>query len=117
MQEWDHSDDRLVDWVLGGCMLARKKALTEVGLMDEAFFLYFEDVDLCFRLWEKGWQVAYVAGAAMFHKHMRTSANKLFARATREHFMSLGRFLLKHGFRLPAAAPSNQMARAAPPGK
>lgn len=108
MQEWDHNDDRLVDWVLGGCMLARKKALTDVGLMTDSYFIYFEDVDLCFKLWEKGWQVAYVAEAVMFHKHVRASANKLFKRATYEHFKSLFLFLRKHGFRLPKSAPSNQ---------
>jgi GT2 family glycosyltransferase len=75
--------------------------------MDENFFLYFEDVDLCFRLWEKGWQVAYVAAAAMLHRHMRASANQLFARATREHFKSLFRFLVKHGLRQPKNSPSN----------
>jgi hypothetical protein len=107
MQEWDHKDNRLVDWVLGGCMLARKKALTDAGLMEEKYFIYFEDVDLCFSLWEKGWQVAYIAEAAMFHKHMRISANRLFNRATYEHFKSLFLFLKKHGFRLPKNSPSS----------
>ena len=88
-------------------MIVRKKAVEEVGLMDDRFFLYFEDVDWCFRMWENGWQVAYVAEAAMIHKHMRTSANKLFNRATREHFKSLFYFLLKHGFRLPKNSPSS----------
>jgi len=106
MQEWDHNNDRLVDWVLGGCMLARKKALNAVDLMDERYFIYFEDVDLCYQLWEKGWQVAYVAEAAMFHKHMRASANKLFNRATYEHVKSLFYFLWKHGLKLPANSPS-----------
>ncbi|MDI6732273.1 MAG: glycosyltransferase [Candidatus Margulisbacteria bacterium] len=107
MHDWDHNDNRLVDWVLGGCMLVRRKAWEEVGMMDECFFLYFDDVDWCFRMWERGWQVAYVADAVMIHKHMRTSANKLFSRETREHFKSLFKFILKHGFRLPANCPSS----------
>ncbi|MFA5113998.1 MAG: glycosyltransferase [Candidatus Margulisiibacteriota bacterium] len=108
MQDWDHGGDRLVDWVLGGCMMARKEALQAVGLMGEQYFLYFEDVDLCFRLWEKGWQVAYVGEAAMFHRHERASANRLFTRATREHFKSLCAFLRAHGLRLPVNAPSSR---------
>jgi len=108
MQEWGHNDNRPVDWVLGGCMLGRKQALLDVGLMDERFFIYFEDVDLCYRLWVKGWQVAYVAEAAMTHQHARTSANKLFNRATYEHFRSLFYFLWKHGLKLPANSPSVQ---------
>jgi GT2 family glycosyltransferase len=107
MQDWDHNDNRLVDWVLGGCMMVRKKAIEQVGLMDERFFLYFDDVDWCWQMWERGWQVAYVAEAAMFHQHMRTSANKLFSRATREHLKSLYRFVLKRGFKLPKNCPSS----------
>ncbi|MGB9613004.1 MAG: glycosyltransferase family 2 protein [Candidatus Margulisiibacteriota bacterium] len=87
-------------------MLVRKSAIEEVGMMDENFFLYFDDVDWCYRMWEKGWQVAYVAEAAMIHKHARTSANRLFNRATYEHLKSLFRFVRKHGFRLPRNAPS-----------
>ena len=107
MQDWDHNDNRLVDWVLGGCMMIRKSALLEVGYLDEGFFLYFEDVDICYRMWEKNRQVAYVAEAAMIHKHMRASANKLFNRATYEHFKSLFLFLMKHGVRLPKNSPSS----------
>jgi len=109
MQDWDHQNNRLVDWVLGGCMMVRKQAVAEVGLMDERYFLYFEDVDWCFRMWEKGWQVAYVAEAAMFHKHLRTSANKLFNRATKEHFKSLFKFIRQHGFYFPPNCPSSQI--------
>jgi GT2 family glycosyltransferase len=108
MQDWDHKDNRMVDWVLGGCMMVRKEAMDEVGMMDEKIFLYFDDVDWCYRMWEKGWQVAYVADAAMVHKHERTSANKLFNRATREHFKSLFYFLRKYGFKIPFSCPSNQ---------
>ena len=85
-----------------------KSALSEVGCFDESFFIYFEDVDICYRMWEKGWQVAYAAEAAMFHKHTRTSANRLFNRATYEHFKSLFYFLWKHGLLLPANSPSGR---------
>ena len=108
MQTWDHDDNRAVDWVLGGCMMIKKSALSEVGCFDESFFIYFEDVDICYRMWEKGWQVAYAAEAAMFHKHTRTSANRLFNRATYEHFKSLFYFLWKHGLLLPANSPSGR---------
>jgi len=108
MQDWDHRQNRIVDWVLGGCMLVRKEALNAVGLMDEKFFLYFEDVDWCFRMWEKGWQIAYVAEAAMIHKHMRTSVNRLFNRATYVHFLSLFYFLRKHGLHFPQNCPSSR---------
>ncbi|MCX5751933.1 MAG: glycosyltransferase [Candidatus Saganbacteria bacterium] len=107
MQDWDHKDNRLVDWVLGGCMLVKKEAVDQVGMMDEKIFLYFDDVDWCYRMWGKGWQVAYVAEAAMLHKHMRASANNVLSRATREHFKSLFYFIFKHGFGLPQNCPSS----------
>jgi GT2 family glycosyltransferase len=107
MQDWDHNDKRLVDWVLGGCMMVRASAAEEVGLMDDKIFMYFDDVDWCYRMWDKGWQVAYVGDAGMIHKHMRTSANKIFNRATMEHFKSLFYFLKKVGLRLPKNCPSS----------
>jgi GT2 family glycosyltransferase len=108
MQDWDHNDNRPVDWVLGGCMLVRKSMIEEVGLLDENIFMYFDDVDWCYRVWEKGWKVAYIGEAGMIHKHERTSANKIFNRATREHFKSLFYFLKKYGVRLPKNSPSLQ---------
>jgi len=109
MQDWDHQDNRLVDWVLGGCMLVRRQAMAEVGMMDENIFLYFDDVDWCYRMWEMGWGVAYVSDAGMIHKHMRSSANKIFNRATYEHFKSLFYFLKKHGLGLPENCPSAEL--------
>src|SRR3989338_9238876 len=107
MQDWDHNDNRIVDWVLGGCMLVKRAAFEQVGMMDEKIFLYFDDVDWCYRMWDKGWQIGYVAEAGMIHKHMRASANKILNRATYEHFKSLFYFLRKHGLRLPGNCPSS----------
>src|SRR3954470_6361001 len=49
-----------VDWVSGACMVARRRALEEIGSMDERFFMYFEDVDLCRRARRAGWLVYYL---------------------------------------------------------
>lgn len=46
-----------VSWVTGCCVLVRRECLQELGGMDERFFLYYEDVDLCRRAREKGWRV------------------------------------------------------------
>jgi GT2 family glycosyltransferase len=56
-----------VDWVSGACMFVRREALDEVGLLDERFFLYWEDVDLCKRMADKGWKVIYYPSAAVEH--------------------------------------------------
>lgn len=74
MRDFDHDRERAVDWVLGGCMLARRAALERVGPLDRRFFLYFEDVDWCFRMWQAGWEVLYFPGARFTHRHRRQSA-------------------------------------------
>jgi GT2 family glycosyltransferase len=62
-----------VDWVSGACMLVRRQALTQVGGMDERFFLYWEDADLCRRLTEVGWHIVYFPGATIVHAGGRSS--------------------------------------------
>lgn len=101
MMDWDHGDNRPVGWVLGGCMCIRREAIERVGFFDERFFLYFEDVDLCRRLWQAGWQVHYVAAAEMVHYHQRLSAENpglkgLFSYPTRVHIQSWIRYVSKY---------------------
>jgi len=55
------------DWLSGACLLVRRSALEEVGGLDEGFFLYCEDTDLCRRLSRRGWGVRYVPGATARH--------------------------------------------------
>ena len=56
-----------VDWVSGACMVVKREALDDVGLLDERFFLYWEDVDWCKRMWNKGWKVTYYPRATIQH--------------------------------------------------
>ena len=97
MADFDHSHSREVDWVLGACMMVRKEALDDVGLMDERFFLYFEDVDWCYRAWKSGWKVYYVAEATMEHAYARESARKMPSRLLLAHVVSLFHFYDKWG--------------------
>lgn len=94
MLDWDHADTRPVDWVLGAALYARRGAVRDVGLMDERYFLYFEDVDWCQRMWRHGYEVVYCAGATMRHEHARASA-QLDARSVRAHAAGLLRFAEK----------------------
>ena len=56
------------DWVSGACMLIRREALELVGGMDEDFFLYCEDMDLCARVRDAGWDVRYEPSAIVHHE-------------------------------------------------
>ena len=64
------------DWVSGACMLIKRKAINDVGLFDEQFFMYWEDVDLCKRMWENGWKVAYFPKASIVHHVGGSSKNR-----------------------------------------
>jgi GT2 family glycosyltransferase/lipopolysaccharide/colanic/teichoic acid biosynthesis glycosyltransferase len=95
MLDYDHLTPRAVDWVLGACMLVRRKVVESVGFMDERFFLYFEDVDWCYRIQRAGWKVFYVPEAVMEHQHVRASAASPFHRPLWAHLMSLMRYYEK----------------------
>lgn len=101
MSDWDHDDTRQVGWVLGACMIVRKEVTDRIGFFDERFFLYFDDVDLCRRIWQAGYQVVYVAEAELVHYHRRLSAENpgltgLFSYPTRVHIQSWIKYLAKY---------------------
>ncbi|MBK8166507.1 MAG: glycosyltransferase [bacterium] len=97
MRDFDHRSSRPVDWVLGGCVLARRTALDRCGPMDERFFLYFEDVDWCYRMWQAGYEVQYTPDARFVHRHRRASARGRFGRSWWLHLGSLISFYEKWG--------------------
>jgi GT2 family glycosyltransferase len=57
-----------VDWVSGACMVVRRRALEQIGPLDERFFMYFEDADLCRRVREAGWSVYYLPEVQVTHQ-------------------------------------------------
>ena len=79
-------------WVSGSCMLARRRAIDAVGLFDEGFFLYEEDVDLCLRVRAAGWRVVYTPAAEAVH-HLGSSMDR---GAGLEYHRSHIRFYAKH---------------------
>lgn len=101
MKEYDHLKPRDVDWVIGGCMLIRRQAVEQVGLMDDRFFLYFEDMDWCRRLWQGGWRVRYEPRVSMTHYYRRQSNSRpgwrgLLTPLGRAHFISGIKYFTKH---------------------
>ncbi|NWF56550.1 MAG: glycosyltransferase family 2 protein [Syntrophaceae bacterium] len=96
MMDWDHRQPREVDWGLGACMLIRRKAVNRDWLLDERYFLYFEDIDLCFSLKRAGMDIVYYPEAVLVHHHLRQSASGLFSRPKWEHLKSMVKFYWKH---------------------
>jgi hypothetical protein len=65
-----------VDSVVGAFMLIRGQALSEAGLLDEQFFMYAEDLDLCYRIKQRGWQVWYNSAVTVLHYKGQSSRQR-----------------------------------------
>lgn len=57
----------IVDYIMGSCMLVRKRAIDEVGMLDEDYFFFYEEIDWCFRMHRAGWQVYHVPETQIVH--------------------------------------------------
>jgi GT2 family glycosyltransferase len=95
MMDYDHENSRRVDWLIGACMLVRRQAIEQVGSMDERFFLYFEDIDWCYRMKNHGWSVYYVPESVMVHSYERSSAKSVFRKPFVIHLLSMLRYVEK----------------------
>ena len=80
-----------VDWVSGACFLVRRDAFEQVGGFDESYFMYLEEVDLCWRLARAGWKVTYAPDAEVTHLQGRSTDRHPY-RMILEHHRSLLRF-------------------------
>jgi len=67
LHDWATDAIQPVDWVSGACLLARRAAIDQAGLLDERIFMYFEDNDWCLRIRRAGWQVVYNPQVAITH--------------------------------------------------
>ena len=83
---------------IGAAMLVRREAIRDVGAMDERIFLYGEDLDWCYRMWQRGWEVHVVPEAVMEHAYERQSRRTLDLRsaATRHHWASILKLFVIH---------------------
>ncbi len=64
---WDYNDIREVDQPMGSALMVRRETITQVGLMDEQFYIYYEDVDWCFRIKKRGWKIYFIPRAEIIH--------------------------------------------------
>jgi GT2 family glycosyltransferase len=95
----DRSDDEPqdVDWLVGACLCLRAEAMRRVGLFDERFFMYSEEIDLCRRLKAAGWRVRYVPQAEVRHLEGGSSGSDLVARDQRFQASKLAYAAKWHG--------------------
>jgi N-acetylglucosaminyl-diphospho-decaprenol L-rhamnosyltransferase len=94
MIEWEHSETREVDQVIGAFTLMRRALFEELGGYDERFFVYMEDVDLAFRMSWLGYKSVYLIDASAFHEGGGT-----FRRCKAESLFFLLRSKIQYAFR------------------
>ncbi|MHB1294788.1 MAG: glycosyltransferase family 2 protein [Anaerolineae bacterium] len=101
----DTPDDRTqqVGWVTGACMLVRAEAYRQVGLLDEGFFMYSEELDWCRRLADAGWRIVYLPEAMVVHLEGKSSDQVIAARHIRFQSSKV-RYWRKHHGALQAEA-------------
>src|SRR5438477_261869 len=95
LSDWDHASVRDVDWVSGACMVVRRAAIDQVGGMDEAFFMFNEDVDWCRRMGQAGFAVTYVPAAEAVH-WIGASKQRVARRVIYERHRGMIHYFRKH---------------------
>jgi GT2 family glycosyltransferase len=83
------------DYVIGACILVKREAFENVGGMDEDFFMYAEEVDLCYAMKKKGWEVWYQPAAAVLHLGSGSSRDRKIEREA-DLYAGRVRFFRKH---------------------
>jgi GT2 family glycosyltransferase len=90
-----HDEPMEVDWVSGAAMIVRREAIETVGLLDEGYFMYCEDVDWCWRMRKAGFKVFYVPTSVITHAIGRSS-DQLFVPMLLQRHKSMLRFYFKN---------------------
>ena len=82
---WDFESVRSVDWITGCSLMIRREALHSVGLLDENYFMYSEEMDFCYRLKKAGWKVLFNPDASIVHyggqSALQQAQERVFARS------------------------------------
>jgi N-acetylglucosaminyl-diphospho-decaprenol L-rhamnosyltransferase len=101
----DLPDDAIndVDWVMGACMLVPRQVVADVGGLDEAYFMYSEELDWCRRIKDSGWRVVYYPEAKIVHYVGQSSEQAVVARHINYQQAKL-RYFRKYNGRFPALA-------------
>ena len=98
-KEIEYPDAIEVDSVIGACMVTRREALERVGVLDEDYFLFFEETDWCYRMKAAGWRVYHVPQAKVIHFQGK-GADRRKREAKVEYFLSRYHFFKKNRGRL-----------------
>ena len=73
MKDFDYDRQADVDQVMGAAMIIRRSVIDQLGYMDESFFMYYEEVDLCYRIKQAGWRIVFLPDAVITHLSGRSA--------------------------------------------
>lgn len=91
----NENENHEVDCLVGACMMVRKTVINQVGLLDESFFMYGEDIDWSYRIKKAGWEIWYVPETTIVH-YKGASASKMPIRMIYEFYYSMVLYFKKH---------------------
>jgi len=95
LSDWRHDSVSDVDWVSGACLMVRRSLFEEIGLLDEGYFMYIEDVDLCQRVHRAGYRVVYLPQTSVIH-HIGRSSRTLPSRSIVARHRSMWHYYKKY---------------------
>lgn len=98
ISSWNFNLNFAVDYLIGAVLLIRRETLNQIGMLDEQFFMYAEDIDWCYRAALGGWQTYYLGTVRVYH-HNRGSSEKSEKQAEQLQILrqkSLLKFYHKH---------------------
>lgn len=101
MADWDKTSQRDVDWLSGCCLAIRRSTWDQLGGFDPAYFMFVEDVDLCWRAHQAGWRVVFTPATTITHS-IGSSVGGRKAAMVRAHVRSLDYFITnRYQYALP----------------
>ena len=100
MTDWNHDQISDVDWLSGSALMVRREAFEQIGVLDEGFFMYCEDVDWCKRAHIGGWRVVYYPETSVSHK-IGAASDQIAIPMIKQHHKSALRYFFKYNSRSP----------------
>lgn len=97
VQSFDYEKNQEVDQVMGAFMMIRREVIEKIGLLDENFWLWFEEVDYCKRTKDAGWKILYTPEAKIIHLYGQSFKQTLSVQKQKVLNRSLSYYFKKHG--------------------
>lgn len=95
-KDFAYEKEQDVDQLMGAALFVRRKVFEGIGLLDERFFIWFEEVDFCKRAKQAGWGVVYLPTASVIHHGGKSFAQAMTLRKQRYFSSSMGKYFRKH---------------------